>query len=130
LSKSDLPKATCVLVINREGLILAVSRRDNYEDLGLPGGKNELNETCSETAARELFEETGLKAKNLEFIYGDECQGKVSYWCATYIAEAEGKIEPRPGEGVVRWVEPKVLIKGSFGPYNQKLFDFLNINYS
>ena len=42
-------------------------RSDTY-DWGVPGGAMELGETTEETARRELFEETGLNAKIMQFI--------------------------------------------------------------
>lgn len=129
-SNEDLPKAACCLVIDREGLILAVSRKDDHDNLNLPGGKLEDNETCSQAAARELLEETGLKAVNLEFVYGEEVLGDVTHWVATYLTKVEGKVTYQTGEGIVRWVDPKRLLKGSFRDYNKKLFDLLKIDYS
>lgn len=51
-----------IIVENREGRILIGKRRDN----GLwcvPGGSLEINESLIECASRELYEETGIKAK-------------------------------------------------------------------
>jgi 8-oxo-dGTP pyrophosphatase MutT (NUDIX family) len=55
-----------VVVLDGEGRIL-LQRRSDDGTWGLPGGYVELGESVEETAARELLEETGLTARNLEF---------------------------------------------------------------
>ncbi|WP_427110575.1 NUDIX hydrolase [Lysinibacillus xylanilyticus] len=57
----------CVLVINNRQKVLLQLRIDN-DCWGLIGGSMELGETLEQVAHRELFEETGLKAKNLKLI--------------------------------------------------------------
>ena len=56
-----------ILVYNKQGKILFQHRTDS-KDWGLPGGAMELGESIKQTANRELYEETGLKAKNLELV--------------------------------------------------------------
>lgn len=53
--------------VYQNGRVLLQRRRDNgcWAD---NGGCMELGETPEETAARELFEETGLRAEKLEFL--------------------------------------------------------------
>lgn len=58
---------TTILISNDEGKMLFQHRTDS-EDWGLPGGAMELGESIEETAHRELYEETGLKADNLELV--------------------------------------------------------------
>jgi 8-oxo-dGTP pyrophosphatase MutT (NUDIX family) len=59
--------------VYKDGKVLLQKRRDNglWSD---PGGCVEIGETIEEAAKRELFEETGLIANNLEFfkIYSGE----------------------------------------------------------
>lgn len=52
--------AVVALVFSPEGKVLAVSRKDDPNDLGLPGGKAEDGETPFEAVVREVEEETGL----------------------------------------------------------------------
>ncbi|MCM3633540.1 NUDIX hydrolase [Paenibacillus camelliae] len=56
----------CVLLI-RDGTLLLEKRTDNGL-WGLPGGSLEPGETMEEVAVRELYEETGLRAKSLELM--------------------------------------------------------------
>lgn len=58
--------AGSVIIENEKGEILLGKRTDNHK-WGYAGGSIELNETAEECAKRELFEETGLIADELEF---------------------------------------------------------------
>ena len=49
------------------GLEIALIHRDRYDDWTLPKGKREPGETWQETALREVFEETGLRAELLSY---------------------------------------------------------------
>ncbi len=54
---------SAIIILNDNQEVLLQYRSDTY-DWGVPGGAMELGETTEETARRELFEETGLTAKN------------------------------------------------------------------
>ena len=96
-----------VLLFNEKNEILLEERLDDgYFDF--PGGGIDLGETAEEAASRELFEETGLVADELEFfklytgeithyIYanGDEIYGVDSVFiCKKY----HGKLTPQADE--------------------------------
>ncbi|MFC0329671.1 NUDIX hydrolase [Paenibacillus sepulcri] len=57
----------CVLVFNEEGQLLLQKRTDSL-DWGTLGGALELGESLEEAAARELYEEAGLRAGSFRFI--------------------------------------------------------------
>lgn len=64
-----------VIVINQAGQMLMQQRTD-CGSWGYAGGSVELGESVEQTAERELFEETGLKAKKLELLgvySGEKC---------------------------------------------------------
>lgn len=66
-----------IVVLNDNNEFLFQLRSDTKE-WGLPGGAMEISETLEQTAERELFEETGLKAKN--FVLVDILSGKNLYY--------------------------------------------------
>lgn len=54
-----------VIVEDEQGRVLLQKRTDNH-CWGYPGGSTELDERVEDAATRELLEETGLTANNLE----------------------------------------------------------------
>lgn len=120
--------SVCVIVINDEGKILGVTRKDDHNDWGLPGGKIDLGETPSSAIYREVFEETGLFLTDLQYQLTKDCIDKDGEMkpCAVYTANATGKIntdEPH----LVNWVDKEKLFNGSFGQFNKETFAILNI---
>jgi 8-oxo-dGTP pyrophosphatase MutT (NUDIX family) len=67
MDESKKQSAVC-LVRNGDGRVLCVWNR-RYGFWTLPGGKVEAGETPEAAAARELLEETNLKAMSLDLIY-------------------------------------------------------------
>lgn len=112
-----------VVLLNKEGLVLGVSRKDDHNDFGLPGGKMEDidNGDPMATAIRETFEETGLKVTNLYKVFQTHRDGGMGH---TYIADYEGEINHNEPH-VVKWVPFQLLINGRFGKYNKMVAESL-----
>ena len=95
-------------VLVRDGLV-ALVHRPRYDDWTLPKGKLDPGESFEEAALREVFEETGLRARLVrelpEVRY--EVKGRpklVRYWLME--VESETLFEPNDEVDVLRWLEP------------------------
>jgi ADP-ribose pyrophosphatase YjhB (NUDIX family) len=122
---------TQVVLINEEGLICLVSRKNDHKDMGLPGGKLDDGETYEEAAIREVKEETGLDIKNLTMIFAMHRKGRMGH---TFIAEYSGKIdydeEKEPHK--VKWGKMQEAVDGKFGYWNslvRKSLESLDIKF-
>jgi ADP-ribose pyrophosphatase YjhB (NUDIX family) len=113
-----------VVLINEEGLVLGVSRKNNHSDFGLPGGKMdpEDDNDPTTTAIRECKEETGLDIFDLQLVFAIHKSGNMGY---TYLAKYSGEINHNEPH-VVKWVPFQVLINGSFGRYNEMVSESLS----
>lgn len=92
--------AASIIIINEEGKVLLGKRSDNHM-WGYSGGSVEIDEKAEDCAKRELYEEMGLVAHDLEFfcvnsgpethyIYpnGDEVSNfEIVYICRSYTGE-------------------------------------------
>jgi len=111
--------SACVVLINEQGLVLGVSRKDDHSKMGLPGGKMEPEDLLDSktTAIRECKEETGLDIDDLILAFAIHKDGSM---CFTYIAKYSGIIshdEPH----LVKWIPFIELLNGTFGDYNKML---------
>jgi 8-oxo-dGTP pyrophosphatase MutT (NUDIX family) len=125
-TESERPKAVSILFVNGNGEVLAVSRKNDHADLGLPGGSVEPGETFDEAAVRETLEEVGVKILKMRDVFDHPCR---VHYAHTFLAiEHEG--EPRSMEGAwVGWVKPEALLEPhcSFREYNRALFEALDM---
>ena len=127
--KKNKPFSVCVLVKNPEGKILAVTRKTDHNDWGLPGGKIDGDETPEEAIVREVKEETGYELTDVIFqeTYGCNHNDEIKP-CLIFIGFVVGKINTNEPH-LVDWVDPVVVTRGSFGEFNKHVFDILNIKY-
>jgi 8-oxo-dGTP diphosphatase len=90
--------------------VLLLNRPNNLGFPGYigPGGKIDFPESLTEGAIREVWEETGLKVKDLVYKGIDEYvdpKKKVRYMVFNYLTKTfEGKLLENPPEGELKWV--------------------------
>ncbi|OGI14834.1 hypothetical protein A3K63_03940 [Candidatus Micrarchaeota archaeon RBG_16_49_10] len=78
-----------------------------------PGGHIERNEGLFEATRREIFEETGLKIKNLKIkVTGNAYLKDMEMFFFFITADyASGKVKDNPEDGELVWLEPKNILK-------------------
>lgn len=113
---------------NRE--VLAVSRKGNLTDIGLPGGKIEPGEAPEDAVRREVHEEVGITIKHMSKCYEriDPVDGNVA-WC--YLVHTwEGTPRPRESNTSVLWCAPDKMLEPhcTFREYNRGLFEHLSLS--
>ena len=103
-------------VINQNSEILFIYRNKKWD---LPKGKAEKNENISQTALREVIEETGVKnltiVKPIEKTYHIFKKGSRHYLKSTYwfemTSDYNGKFKPQKKEGIsrVEWIDKETI---------------------
>lgn len=103
------------------GLWLGVSRKNDPNDWGLPGGKVEPDETPMQAIHREVMEETGIKIISCARLCDDETGGGL---VRCFIVDEWLRVSsPAEGEGQFGWQTEDVLSSGTFGDFNRRRFD-------
>lgn len=124
-------KQAGVMLIIKDGLILAVSRRYDKTIFGLPGGKfnpepPDNDKDTKDTAIRETEEETSVVVKDCVFLYERVELGggpnPVDYYSRCYYATAWEGTPQNSEEGEVKWLTAEELTstKAAFGDYNRR----------
>lgn len=116
-------KTAANVLIVQEGLALAVSRRNDPSQWGLPGGKVDVGESNLEAALRELFEETGVRMYPHEVmpILSARSAGDVNFWTTTYLYVGEVQIKnewlrTEPGLSL-KWMPLSDLANPKISPF-------------
>lgn len=108
--------------------ILSVSRKNDHDDVGLPGGKVDPGETPYEAMVREVFEETGVRVLAARLVY-ERPDGP--HIVQTFLVTAwEGEPGNTTEPGRVGWAEPQSLLRDecrSFREYNAALFRHIGL---
>jgi mutator protein MutT len=121
---NERPRAATVLILNERKEVLAVSRKDDHNDLGLPGGKVEPGETFEQAAIREAWEEVGIQIEKMRDVFDHPC--RVHHAHTFLVEEWTGLVHSSEGAWV-GWVPPARLLEGSFAEYNRALFEHLGM---
>lgn len=114
-------REAAVALIEKDGLFLSVSRKNDATKRGFPGGQVDSGETVEEAMKRELWEETGLKALEYEKFFVDYDGFDFQTTCFL-VSKFEGEAYSKEA-GVVEWVEKEKLFDLPFGWYNKKVFE-------
>jgi len=110
-----MPVSGCIVIVE-QGLVLSHISDKNRGGYGLPGGKARRDESPRQCAIRECREETGILVAKTSLLYRTECEG---FDCSTFLAEEWSGFLQSSIEGVPRWVEPKMLLRGRYAEYNR-----------
>ena len=130
-------REAAVMLIVRDGLILAISRRKDKTKFGFPGGKCEPNELPMSAAARETLEETGVSVNGMIHIYSrveprDAPDGE-DFKCHCYFA-LDWQGDPHNSEeGEVKWLSEYDLTNpptSAFPDYNRKTLEVFKNRFS
>lgn len=118
--------SACTLIIDpKTNKILGVSRKNDHNDFGLPGGKADPGETPEECAIRETLEETGYTVNLVNSDRFVECDNSSDWEVSTFLAVIDYTVprqEVAESEtGLVKWVDPIDLMQGHFKDYNARM---------
>lgn len=128
-------EAVMAVIVNEEGKILAVSRKDDHNDFGLPGGKvEEIDKHPPDTPMlynalkREVREETGLdiliNIYTPQLVYARCGKNRMKYTYYADVKDLDKELKTDESH-VVKWVDPAEILRGRFGDWNWEVLKSL-----
>lgn len=125
----------CKIINQKNGMILVQERVKSWEGIAFPGGKIEVGESIVDSVKREVFEETGLKVKNLKICgVKDWYDFKEETRYMIFLFETnsyQGNLLSETSEGKVYWISQNELKNKKVASDFDKLlevFECENIN--
>ena len=117
----------CVLIINDNNEFLSVSLKNDHNDMNLPGGKVEKNESNINAAIREVKEETGLDVYNIKKLHEDIDDDNNEYFVTTYFTNKySGNIYTEENH-IVKWLPIENLkFSKRWKTYNTNVYNKYN----
>jgi len=107
------------IVETKKGILVVAGRGKTFI---LPGGGAKSWESREKAAIRELYEETGLKAKKVKYLFSDvgikwhDHKGRlIRNYSKVFLIEAEGKPRPRHEIKYISFWKPNSRIRLGVG---------------
>lgn len=121
------PQPASSAILLRQGRMLLIRRLNPpAADLyAFPGGRAEPGETPAETALREFFEETGIRAANPRLFATYDLKGendapdrRTHFFLSVFLVEAEDDAEPEAADDAAEagWFTPEEVLGGLPAP--------------
>jgi 8-oxo-dGTP diphosphatase len=109
--RTPLLTTDCVVISPARGVLMIRRKNPPFKGaLALPGGFVEVGETVEQAARRELEEETGMKAADLQLVgvYSDPDRDPRGHTCSVaFLANAPDEAEASAGDDAeaVAWIK-------------------------
>ena len=125
-------KRIATMVVLRHNDEFLLLKRKNMPNAGMyvpVGGKVEPYERPIDTAVRETAEETGIRLRREQLIYGgvltETSPGKYNWLCFIFIADIERLPPPPCDEGSLHWIPRSGLLDVPTPPTDWQIYEYL-----